>query len=44
VLAVQESVTEVKVMPEACKLVGTLGGVVSGRGRVVTFKEDTGSE
>jgi hypothetical protein len=37
VLAVQESITEVEVMPEATRFVGTLGGVVSGKARVVAF-------
>jgi hypothetical protein len=37
VLAVQESVTEVVVMLEACKFVGTVGRIMSGKGRVVVF-------
>jgi hypothetical protein len=38
VLALQEINIEVEVMPEATRFVGTLGGVVSGKGKVVTFR------
>jgi hypothetical protein len=44
VLALQEIVTVVDVMPEATKLVGTLGGVVSVGGRVVALTGDDWAE